>query len=143
MQLSASQVIRRPAGEVFAFIADAANNPRWQRGMRSCEWTSTRPIAVGSTYRQRASFLGREVVNEFVVIDHGPTSITIRSTGGSFPIVVQRSVTPIDGSTSRAEASIAGEPGRFFRLAGPVLRRVAQRSVDADYRRLKELLERG
>lgn len=33
MQLSASQTIDRPADEVFAFVSDAANNPRWQQGM--------------------------------------------------------------------------------------------------------------
>ncbi len=142
MQLSATQVVTRPAEDVFAFLADARNNPRWQRGMRSCEWTSAAPITVGSTYRQEAAFLGRQIVTEFEVVDHRPgRSITIQSTSGPFPIRVRRSVTPIDASTSRVDATISGDPGRFFRIAGPLVRRLAQRSVTADYRRLKALLE--
>lgn len=142
MQLSAAQTIDRPVGEVFAFVSDATNNPRWQRGMRSCAWTSPPPIGVGSTYRQEAKFLGRTLVTEFEVVDHEPgRSITMRSTSGPFPITVRRSVTPIDASSSRVEAAISGDPGRFFRIAGPLLQRLAQRSVSADYRRLKALLD--
>lgn len=142
MQLSAAQVIRRPAEDVFAFVSDATNNPRWQRGMRSCRWTSPPPIGVGSTYRQEAAFLGRRIVTDFEVVAHEPgRSVTIRSTSGPFPITVRRSVTPIDASSSRVEAAITGEPGRFFRIAGPLLQRLAQRSVTADYRRLKTLLD--
>ncbi|MCW2633576.1 MAG: Polyketide cyclase / dehydrase and lipid transport, partial [Pseudonocardia sp.] len=28
--------IDRPAAEVFAFVSDVGNNPRWQQGQRSC-----------------------------------------------------------------------------------------------------------
>jgi hypothetical protein len=38
-------------------------------------------------------------------------------------------------------AEISGEPGGFFGMIGPALRRLAQRSVDADYDRLVKLLE--
>lgn len=143
MELRASRHIARSSDEVFTFVSDAANNPRWQRGMRSCAWTSPPPVAVGSTYRQEARFLGRTVRSEFVVTEHEPgRSITIRSTGGSFPITVQRSVAPAGTGRSRVTAEITGEPGRFFRLAAPLVRRLAQRSVDADYDRLQRLLER-
>jgi hypothetical protein len=144
VDLAAAQTVQRPADEVFAFLADATNNPRWQQGMRACAWTSPPPIRVGSTYRHEATFLGRPVVTEFEVVAHEPgRSVTIRSTSGPFPIRVTRSVTPIDASTCRVEAKISGEPGRFFRLAGPVVQRLAQRSVTADYRRLKTLLDTG
>jgi hypothetical protein len=144
VDLAAAQTIERPADVVFAFVADATNNPRWQQGMRSCAWTSPPPIGVGSTYRQEATFLGRPVKTEFEVVAHEPgRSVTIQSTSGPFPIRVTRSVTPVDGSTCRVDAAISGDPGRFFRLAGPLVQRLAQRSVTADYRRLKALLEDG
>lgn len=136
-------MIRRPADEVFAFVSDASNNPRWQRGMHSCEWTSAPPVDVGSTYRQEASFLGRTIVTDFEVVEHTPgRSITIQSTSGPFPIRVRRSVTPLDDATCRVDADITGEPGRFFRIAAPFVQGIAQRSVTADYRRLQALLDR-
>jgi uncharacterized protein YndB with AHSA1/START domain len=142
VDLHVTRPINRPAAEVFDFLANAANNPRWQKGMRSCVWTSSGGLRLGATYRQEARFLGRTLRNDFEVIAYEPgRSVTIRSTGGSFPITVRRSVEPTDPHSSEARAEISGEPGGFFRLAGPLLRRLAQRSVDADYDRLRGLLE--
>ena len=36
--------IDRDATEVFAFVSEVANNPRWQRGMQSARWTSSPPL---------------------------------------------------------------------------------------------------
>ncbi len=142
MELFAYCEIDRPADEVFAFVSDACNNPLWQKGQQSCEWTSPPPIGPGSTYEQKARFLGRTIISRFTVIEHEPGRvIAIESTEGPFPITVRRSVEPLGPARSRVAAEIAGEPGGFFRLAGPLLRGVAQRSVNADYRRLKRLLE--
>lgn len=139
--MSATRTIERPAPEVFAFVSDATNNPLWQRGMRSCRWTSPPPLGIGSTYEQRARFLGKDVTTTFEVVELEPgRSITIRSTAGSFPITVRRWVEPLDVTTTRVHAEISGEPGRFFRLAAPLVRRLAQRSVDGDYDRLVEVL---
>lgn len=142
MKLHASREIARPASEVFDFVADSSNNPRWQQGQRSCVWTSAPPIRVGSTYEQEARFLGRNVLTSFEVLELDPgRSITISSTAGSFPIRVRRSVEPLGPDRARVTAEITGDPGGFFRLAAPLVRRMAQRSVDGDYDRLKALLE--
>lgn len=142
MKLSATREIARPATEVFAFFADASNNPLWQKGQRSCVWATPPPIAVGSVYDQEATFLGRKVTSRFEVVEYDPKGvITIQSIRGSFPITVRRSVQPVGSHRSRVIADISGEPAGFFRVASKALQRSAQRSVDADYDRLKHLLE--
>lgn len=136
-------MITRPADDVFEFFADASNNPEWQSGMVSCRWTSEPPIGTGSTYDQRARFMGREVLSSFIVTEYEPGhSITIETTESTFPIRVTRTVEPIDESSCRVSADISGGPDNwFFRLIGPIVQRRAQRSVDADYDRLVQLLE--
>lgn len=143
MRLTARRHIARPAQEVFAFFADASNNPKWQEGMVCCEWTSEPPIAVGSTYEQRARFMGRQVMSSFVVSDYEPgRRIAIETTKSTFPIEVVRTVEPIDESSCRVTADISGGPDNwFFRLVGPLIQRRAQKSVDADYDRLVQVLE--
>ncbi|MFO7549204.1 MAG: SRPBCC family protein [Acidimicrobiia bacterium] len=137
MDLFATRVIDRPADEVAGFFFDAANNPTWQRGMRRCEWVTPGPIGVGSVYVQEASFLGRTISSRFEVTEHSPgRSITIRTVESTFPIQVTRTVEPVDTESCRVTARISGGPGGVWRLFSPVIRRLAQRSVDRDYDRL-------
>lgn len=141
IEVSSSVVIDRPAAEVFEFVADAENNPRWQRGMRSCRWLSARPVHVGSTYRQEASFLGRFVTSTFEVTEPDPgRSITIRTLTSTFPIVVTRSVEPLPGDRARVRAFVRGDPSGAYRIAKPVLKTLVQRSVRGDYERLRRML---
>lgn len=143
MELRATREIGRPADEVFSFFSDASNNPRWQEGMISCEWTSDQPIGVGSTYQQRARFMGRDVTSTFVVTRFEPGRlIEIETVESTFPIGVVRTVEPVDESSCRVSALITGGPeGGLWKLVVPLMRRRAQKSVDADYDRLVQLLE--
>ena len=142
IEVTASIDVRRPSEEVFAFLADMANNPRWQNGMRSCEWTSEPPLRLGSTYDQVASFLGKEIRSSFEVTEFEPgRRIRIRSTGGSMPIDVTRTVEPADDRSTTVAAVVRGDASGLFRIAEPVMRALVRRSVQRDYDRLKDLLE--
>lgn len=143
MELHATREISRPASEVFGFFSDASNNPKWQKGMVSCEWITPPPIGVGSEYRQRARFLVRDVVSTFAVTDYDPGHlIRIETIESTFPIEVRRTVEPIDDVSCRVTAEISGGPqGGLLKLLEPIVGRLAQRSVDADYDRLVQLLE--
>ena len=130
--------IERPIAEVFAFVANFENNPRWQAGMRACRWTADEPMAVGATYVQEAKFMGRRIDTHFRVSEFEPsTSISIESTESTFPIQVTRSVEALDDGRSRVTAHIRGQPTGLLKLfSGMVKKRVAK-----DYLELKALLE--
>lgn len=142
IEINAGVDVARPADDVFAYLADFENNPRWQRGMRAARWTSEPPVRVGSTYEQEATFLGRRITSNFEVVDVTPgRSVTIRSTGGTFPIEVTRRVEPDGPGRSRVSATVRGAPNGWFRLLTPVMAALVRRSVQGDYERLKEVLE--
>ena len=142
MRLHARREVRRPAAEVAEFFFDASNNPEWQRGMRRCEWETPPPIGVGSIYAQEASFMAKRILSRFRVTEHNPgRSITFETIESSFPIHVTRSVEPIDATLSIVSAEIVGSPQGPMALFAPLVRRFAQRSVDADYDRLVSLLD--
>lgn len=136
--------IDRPADEVFAYVADASNNPQWQDGMVDCRWVTEPPIGVGSVYEQEARMLGRPITSTFEVVAFEPgRSISIETIESTFPIAVTRSVEPLDGDRCRVSAVVRGDASGVFRLGEPLMKRMVQRSVRGDYRRLKEHLERG
>jgi uncharacterized membrane protein len=142
MRMTASRRVARPAPEVFEFFSDATNNPHWQAGMVSCTWTTDPPIRVGSRYAQVARFMGREIRSRFEVTEYEPgRRIRIETLESTFPIQVNRRVEPIDAASCMVNAEITGGPRGIWRLFEPLMARRAQKSVDADYDRLKELLE--
>lgn len=140
MELKGTIEIERPAAEVFEFIADFENNPRWQGGMRSCRWTSEGPLRVGSTYVQEASFLGRRIDTHFRVTEYEPgRSISIESTKSTFPIQVTRSVEPLGEQRCRVTAHVRGQPKGIVKL----LSGLAKEMIAKDYQALKRVLEQG
>lgn len=147
MEVTESVEINRPPSEVFAYLADMANNPVWQRGQQWCAWTSDPPLDVGSTYDQVASFLGRTITSSFEVVEFEPgRRIRVKTIGGTMPIDVTRTVTPaVNGSGSLVSAIVRGEPagalGVMTNIAAPLMRILVRNSVRGDYQRLKEILE--
>lgn len=139
---STSVEIDRPAQEVYDFVADFPNNPRWQRGMRACRWTSPPPHGVGATYEQEARFLGKDVRNTFrVTAADPPRRISFESTGGTFPIAVTRTVEPLGAGRCRFTEAVQGDARGFYRVAEPVLKMLVKASIKRDFPRLKALLE--
>ena len=105
--------------------------------MKEARFTSQGPLGVDSTYAQVATFLGRRVESAFEVIDYQPNRLVkATSTSGSFPITFTRIVEPVDNGT-QVSAIVEGDATGFFKLAQPLLARMVQRSVDADYANLK------
>lgn len=143
MKMDVSRQIALPADEVFAFFADATNNPLWQEGMESCSWTSEPPIGVGSTYDQRARFLGREVISTFAVTRFEPGElIAIETIKSTFPISVVRRVETLGPNSCRVSAEISGGPEKgFMKLLERLMAVAARRSIDRDYDRLVQVLE--
>jgi uncharacterized protein YndB with AHSA1/START domain len=137
MEVTTSVEVAASPEVVFAYISNAEHNPEWQSGMVSARWTSDGPIGVGSTYDQRATFLGRKIESTFEVEAFEPgRMIRASSTAGSFPITFERTVEP-SGEGSHVTAVVSGDASGFFRLAEPFLRAMVQRSVTKDYERLK------
>jgi uncharacterized protein YndB with AHSA1/START domain len=128
--------IQRPAAEVFAFVSNPENNPRWQNGMVACTWTSE-PLQVGATYRQEARFFGRPIHTHFEVVDYQPDErIEFHSTVSTIPLQITRRVEPAaDGC--RVTAHVRGQPTGVLKLFSGMV----ARSVARDYAKLKLLLE--
>ena len=135
--------IDRTPAEVFEFISDFENNPRWQKGMQSCHWTSPAPHGEGATYDQVAEFLGRQIVSSFRVVEHEPgRRVKITTTKSPFPITETRIVEPLDGNRSRVIVVVEGDASGFFTVGSALLRPMVARSVKGDYgRRLPSALE--
>jgi uncharacterized protein YndB with AHSA1/START domain len=63
-------VIDRPAEQVFDFVADQRNEPRYNHQMRRAEKISEAPIGVGTRFRAETASMGRAVPMVIEVTDY-------------------------------------------------------------------------
>jgi uncharacterized protein YndB with AHSA1/START domain len=134
-------VIHRPIEEVFAFISNAENLPRWRAATLEITPISGGSPDVGSLFRGRFAFLGRPFEGNLEVIRHEPPRrYATRLTKGPFPLEAHYTLESNNEGT-RLTLVIQGEPGGFFKLAEPLVVSMARRSYESDLHNLKEMLE--
>jgi carbon monoxide dehydrogenase subunit G len=134
-------VVSRPPAEVFAFIEDARNRPRWDDSVESEELTSPEPIGVGTTVRTRLRSMGREYEYTWEVVEHvPPRRMTIESTSGPFATTLAFQLDAREGGTW-VEFSITGRPTGLLRVLQPLIARNTQKNLDRSFPRLRRVLE--
>ena len=143
MRVEQSVVIDRSPEEVFDYVANPENLPEWSGLALEVRKETQGPLAQeGARFTTVAKFLGRRFETPFEVIVHEPPRRhTDRSTGGPFPQEYTHIFEEVEGGRTRLTQVSEGEPGGFFRLAGPLLEMAGERQFRADLETLKDLLE--
>ena len=135
--------IARPRADVAAFACDPDNATEWYENIKSVEWRSPRPLAVGTRLGFVARFLGRRLDYTYEVRELVPGERFVMSTTeGPFPMETTYSFEEADDGATRMTLGNRGEPAGFAKVAAPVMARAMRRANGQDLRRLKELLER-
>lgn len=134
--------IDRAAEEVFAFVADAENNPRWRSYVVKTTWLDDGPMRVGRRGRQVSRVLGRPmaVVAEIVEWDP-PRHVAWRAIAGFATVRTDCTVEPEAGGCCLTITAEGEFTSRVMRLLSPLALAVAKRQADGDVRKLKAALE--
>lgn len=134
--------VSRPRAEVAAFAIDPANATRWYRNIKSVEWETAPPVAVGSRFRFVAQFLGRTLAYTYEVRELEPERRFVMSTAeGPFPMRTTYEWADTRGAATRMTLRNEGSPSGFANVTAPLMARAMKRANNADLRRLKTLLE--
>jgi uncharacterized membrane protein len=133
--------INKPAAAVFAFVAEFANDAKWQKDLVRSEKTSDGPIAVGTTGLLVQKFAGQEIKNEVVVTVYDPPkTYAFKTTSGPVQFEGSLSLEEMAGGT-HVTMKAKGEPGGFFKLAEGMLQKELEKGFERDLAKLKEILE--
>lgn len=134
--------IERPAGEVFAFVADQTNAPHWQDGLAEVRRVTDGPIEVGSEHVFVRRFAGRRIEsrNRFTHFEPG-RFVEFEIPEGWLTGTASYRVDPTASAacrlTSRMDFRIRGP----LTVVTPLLARVLARDSRTDQTTLKALLE--
>lgn len=141
IEIKNSVQINRPVEQVFDFVTNVENLPKWAGPVTEAKQTSEGPVGVGAIQTQTAQFLGRRVESSQEVTQYELNKrLSTKTTSGSFPVEVNYTFESIDGGTLiHLEGNV--DAGGFFKLGEPIVGRMLRRQTDADIETLKELLE--
>jgi uncharacterized membrane protein len=144
MKVEYSVAINKPIEQVWNFLTDFQNTPKWDIGVLETKKTSEGPAVLGTTFQNIGPFLGRTSVREYKVTEYEPNKkVTVKL------------MTPAK-FIQQAEVSYAFEPAEngtkvtfiggvefsgFFKLIQPILLQRAKKDGQGDLDNLKRLLE--
>ena len=134
-----SVTIARPVEQVFAFLADPANIPRWRPDV--LEARAGGPLHAGSEFDEVISFGGRKTQTFRVQVFEANRTLEVAAIAGLGIRPTQRySVSASDGNTSVFIRVTVRTQG-LFRLLEPMLPRMIAGKWRTYSERMRELLE--
>lgn len=136
-------IIDRPVEEVFDFVADERNEPRFNPSILSAEKTSPGPIGKGTRFwAEIGTMMGKtaEMSIEFTAFER-PRLLGSSTHLSTMDIQGTLTFEPVPRGT-RMCWSWETEPRGVFKLMKPMIARMGRRQEQAIWTGLKHLLER-
>jgi uncharacterized protein YndB with AHSA1/START domain len=140
-QIQGELVINRPIHEVFDFVADERNEPRYNPRIRRAEKLSPGPIGPGTRFRAEAVTLGRTtgMTIEYTVYERpGRLASSIHMPAADIAGTLR--FDPVANGT-RMGWSWQVRPRGLYRLLTPAIVRMGRRQEQENWGGLKRFLE--
>ena len=134
--------IDRPAAEVFKFVADQTNAPKWQHGLHEVRRLTPDPVGVGTehVFVRRFAGMNIESQNRYTAYEPG-RFVSFEIPSGKITGEASYRVEPTGPKSSRLISEVHFRVSGVAGLAAPLLARVFARDSTRDEASLKELLE--
>lgn len=132
--------IRRPVEKVFAYLADATNLRAWQAGLLENEQLTEGPLRVGTRFREvrRRGPRQSEIQAEITAFEPDKRFATKTISGPQ--ATVSYAFDP-DTEGTRLTYQFSLQTGGFMRLMEPLIAGSIKKDAEADFQKLKTILE--
>lgn len=142
LQLETRIELQAPASQVFDFVADHTNAPRWQSGIDEIRRITPGPIGVGTEHELTRRFAGMRIVahNRFIAYDPG-RFVSFEIPSGKITGVASYLVEPTGPNTCRLISTVDFRVAGLARFATPLLALIFKREDEKALASLKALME--
>lgn len=143
VDVTTSIVINRPRTEVAAYTSNPDHVPVWYVNIKSVEWKTPPPAAVGTRLAFVAHFLGRRLAYTYEIVEWVPNErFVMRTAEGPFPMETTYTWTSTPEGGTLMTMRNRGTPTGFSALVAPFMARAVRTATSKDLAALKALLER-
>ena len=135
--------IRATLEAVFAFVADAENNPRWHAHVRETRWIDPPPTGLGRRGRQFGHLFFRDWAFVAEVSEWDPPHRVTFQVIEGYRVRTAIRIEP-EGNGALVELTVMTPRilgARVDALASRLLKRAMRTRQNGDFRRLREALE--
>jgi len=135
-----AEIAATPA-EIYAFLSDPANLPRWQTGIVSAERTSPLPIRRGSTARVVRELMGQRIAADITVTEAEPDRrLALTSSVSGIGVTATLELTPRGSGTLVAFAMEIRAENVFMTPIEGMVAGGAEQELDSSLARLQAAL---
>jgi len=123
LTIEKSTVINRPVEDVWNFVSDFRNAPKWGF-VKEVEQTSEGPLGFGTTFRHGAKVMGKRLVYEDRIAEWEPNrKVTVWSDRNfrKKPAYVRIALEPVDRKTRMIIVTGYAAPSGLWKLIMPIL----------------------
>jgi len=145
MRVEHSITVPRPVDEVWAFVGDYANDPRFIDAVTKVELLFDGAPSVGARMRRsmRLPVVNKDVETEVEIVRVDPLrAIAFRATGLGLSFVETRELERVGPSSTRITFRLEGDPGGAVKLGERVMAWQAKRAMTSDLDALSRALAR-
>lgn len=133
--------IQQPVEVVFAYVTDMTKVPSWLP-VSAIRCLSTGPMAVGSTFKQTAEFMGRHFDSTIQVTQYAPPhTFAFTMIDGPFPLNNTMALTPTSAGATNLTMIGEANPGGALKFLGPLVTPLVRKQLETQVTQLKKVLE--
>jgi ribosome-associated toxin RatA of RatAB toxin-antitoxin module len=142
-RITESTIIDRPVEEVWRFVSDVSNTPKWYQGTLEVRQQSEGPLAVGTTFEADVHYRGHSLVfgTRCTVLNQNHEVTREFTSGPTKGSKDSWRIEPIDETSTRVtrvfDLSVSGS----WRVIQPIIARGTKRAHAAEIHNLKRILE--
>ena len=142
INVEVSTIINRPVADVFAYVSNFENHPKWETDFQQVKLLTSTPSGVGTTYQCTLKLPGQTATSKFEITEYAANQKIAYVGEPTGPVVPKGSFLfePVSSGTkitSLPRPEIRG----FFRLLEPMMAGYIRKNNISHLSNLKQLLE--
>ena len=139
--ITESVLIDRSARDVFAYVSNSENDPDWRSSVTEMRHDPPGETHVGMRTHEVMRLMGKDIVNDAEIVEYEAGHKTaFRTTSGPLAASGYRLVEDA-GDQTLFTYHVQADLGGLYELLSALIAWSFRRRVQADLRRLKELLD--